>query len=443
MDQDNTSSINIGKLIIGLNIMLIGVYILLGNLGIIDFGYLPFFWKLWPVIFIIIGLNIIFRNEGVTYLGSLVVTAMLILIMVASVPGASGAGTRKVMGIHDEPIEFSIQSISDYFVSLDGIYHHFGEVKQTFADSISLEKYSNIQSVEIKVSDRYADRISVSFHPVEKETKIVYNIPIRTNKVLEINPAINLDIDTNGNMVVESPGDIGEYYDISIDVYVPTITDIICSSKITHFSIDGDWDGDINVSNPGTGQFLARNLTGNNSISTNGIISCHSVSNSTLTTTSGTIKVSGCDNMDIKSTSGDIIIGECSNINLKSASGNIRTDIVTGRINISTASGDVRISKISESTSSKIKAVSGNITINDFFSETGNISISSVSGDVDITFSSAASNSIRGSIATTSGDINSKGIDIKNRNFIVGGGKTDMVIKTVSGDVNLRKLEQE
>jgi Toastrack DUF4097/LiaF transmembrane domain len=446
MDQDNTNKINIGKLIIGLNIMLVGAYILLGNLGVIDFGYLPFFWKLWPVIFIIIGLNIIFRNEGITYLGSLVVTAMLILIMIASVPGASGAGTRKVMGINDEPIEFTLKNLGKMINFNQWGFSWHGEVKQTIKGSQNLDMFSfPLDSIDFILEDRYSEKVDIKFIPSTENQKIDYAIGLKTDDIPENKLELDINISsTDSKITIRSPKDLEDYYDLTITIYKNPETAISTSSAINSFEIDGDWMGDTDVTGIGSGDFISGKLAGKNNISTSsGNIFCEFVKDSNLTSTSGTIKVSECDNMDIRSTSGDIIIGECSNINLKSVSGNIRTNIATGRINISTTSGDIIFSGIHDLVSSKIKAVSGNITINDFFSETGNISISSVSGDVDITFSSAVSNSVRGRVTATSGGISLKSIDMKNRNFIVGDGKTDMVIKTVSGDVNLRKLEQE
>lgn len=69
-----------GKIVIGLILVILGVLILLANLGIINYSVFYSLISLWPLLLIVVGVNIIFRNNRiVSYLSWIIFFLILIV----------------------------------------------------------------------------------------------------------------------------------------------------------------------------------------------------------------------------------------------------------------------------------------------------------------------------------------------------------------------------
>ncbi len=425
MEDRNPSAVNVGRLIGGINVLLVGLYILFCNFGWVDFGYFPYFWKLWPIIFIIIGLNVIFSRDDINYIGSLAFTVLLVILMVASSPGSSGTSTRAFLRIPEEPKQITLSNLGELF-NFDSFGWH-GEVKQTFENSYPLGLYSfPINEFRISVDDNHAEKVEVTIIPTSENQRIDYEVGAKKTGS-DINKSLELDIELLDDYMLNVKGlsKADFYYDLKISVYYDPTASITTQDKLYDFEIIGDWTGSLDITNLKSGHFSAGNLEGSSMISTvSGDISCEKASNSTF-----------------KTTSGDINIGMADNTNMSSISGRVKCKSNSGNFEINTTSGDIFLGDIIDPGNARIKTISGEIEIDNYFATSGNTTINTTSGDVEIIFSDNIENSIRGGIATTSGDISSEGLDIKNRNFTIGNGDSGMMIRTVSGDINLIRSE--
>ena len=68
-----------GKVVIGLILVTLGVFILLANLGIINYNVFNSLINLWPLLLIVIGVNIIFRNNRIV---SYISWALFFLVLI-------------------------------------------------------------------------------------------------------------------------------------------------------------------------------------------------------------------------------------------------------------------------------------------------------------------------------------------------------------------------
>lgn len=119
-------------------------------------------------------------------------------------------------------------------------------------------------------------------------------------------------------------------------------------------------------------------------------------------TTSGDVSLQDAGHVDIHTTSGDIKMGQVKNASLVSVSGEIEADTISGKMNISTTSGDIEITYLECTENAEIKSVSGDVKIiktNDVYIET-----KSVSGESDIGNNNRNAEHTL-TIKTTSGDI--------------------------------------
>ena len=125
-----------------------------------------------------------------------------------------------------------------------------------------------------------------------------------------------------------------------------------------------------------------------------------------IKSTSGDIEIGSATDIDIKSTSGDIKVDEGDTIAIESTSGDIFINKVTSKLNIESTSGDIKVSDLSLTDNSTIKAISGDVDIK--------------SDSEDIYYDAHA----------TSGDIK---IDNNNRH-----AEVELEINTKSGDITVR-----
>lgn len=70
---------NNGKLINGIILITIGIFLFLVNLGYISFSILFGIFDLWPLIFIVVGVNILFKKKSITFITWTLFFVILIL----------------------------------------------------------------------------------------------------------------------------------------------------------------------------------------------------------------------------------------------------------------------------------------------------------------------------------------------------------------------------
>ncbi|HEX7367372.1 MAG TPA: DUF5668 domain-containing protein [Pelobium sp.] len=98
----------------GIILIFIGTVFLLENYGLINFHW-TYVWRFWPVILIIIGINIIFSRSQTT-MGKLLVVfttiAVLSLLVIANLNAPKNIGHNWSYNFDDEDIEVSTDSIN-------------------------------------------------------------------------------------------------------------------------------------------------------------------------------------------------------------------------------------------------------------------------------------------------------------------------------------------
>lgn len=147
----------------------------------------------------------------------------------------------------------------------------------------------------------------------------------------------------------------------------------------------------------------------------------------------------------IGTASGDIEIKNVSgNLKVKAASGDLNIKDVNGSVEASTASGDVTVTGIAGSVSAKTASGDANAEL-DRVEATEKMEFSSVSGDVNVTIPSSTGADV--DISTLSGEIKTDfGIKVDESEHgssstargRIGNGAIRLVLKSVSGDVNLK-----
>jgi DUF4097 and DUF4098 domain-containing protein YvlB len=145
--------------------------------------------------------------------------------------------------------------------------------------------------------------------------------------------------------------------------------------------------------------------------------------------------------------SGDVsVAGVKGTVKTHSASGDIVAHQITGKLEISTASGDVKLDHINGSVSAK--SVSGDVEVNlEKLSGTDPLNFESVSGDVAISAPSSLDAEL--DLKTVSGDMHTDfPLTIESAQYgpqkgakgKIGQGTHKIMIKSVSGDIHLKKV---
>lgn len=187
-----------------------------------------------------------------------------------------------------------------------------------------------------------------------------------------------------------------------------------------------------------------------------------SESDVTLHTVSGDLcleHISG--NITAKTVDGDIRINDATgSIKLESTRGDVNGNNLSGAITVSLKSGDISIDE--GKLNGALKTYSGDVLLQDVLLE--GIELTSFSGDVRITNARLNGNLL---LKTISGDcvLKAKNLDakivaktktgdvifkdkegnlknIRNSEFLSGEGKYDIVLKTISGDVHVEELNK-
>lgn len=157
------------------------------------------------------------------------------------------------------------------------------------------------------------------------------------------------------------------------------------------------------------------------------------------------IKNISSDEINLNFVSGNINIDKVESINCYShgVSGDVKIDNFKGeKLNIDTVSGDIKINKLSDIQNVFIKTISGDIyteTVKDF-EKLQRIELSSISGNINSTFPLEIKRFLKIYIKSTSGDIHTGDFKVLKGNEVIFNGeeaKTDLNIKTISGDVNI------
>ncbi|MDH7511323.1 MAG: DUF4097 family beta strand repeat-containing protein [Clostridiales bacterium] len=143
--------------------------------------------------------------------------------------------------------------------------------------------------------------------------------------------------------------------------------------------------------------------------------------------------------------SGDLeISGIAGDVFLKSVSGDITAYRIKGSIEAETVSGDVELKEVSEASTVRVKALSGEIVYSGDINPAGTYSLKSHSGSVELYLpaNSAfdfAAETFSGNI-TTDFEIKVTGkISPKEMSGVVGGGGATVKLSSFSGDIKLKK----
>jgi len=160
---------------------------------------------------------------------------------------------------------------------------------------------------------------------------------------------------------------------------------------------------------------------------------------------SGNVGLGGAAGADVDLVSGDLTLANIAgDAFIKAVSGDIGVTGIKGSVEVEAVSGDIELLEVSGAQTVNAKSVSGNITYNGAIREDGRYEIKAHSGDVRMTIPAASSFDLEAN--TFSGDIASD-FEIKVAGKIspreirgtVGKGGATVILKTFSGNVDLKK----
>lgn len=228
---------------------------------------------------------------------------------------------------------------------------------QSFKEEIKNIKVSTVNN-DVKIVESNDEQINVKIYD-DKDTKPEVTVEddtlIITNKEEKKKIGIFININNNSRIIISVPKN--SIYNLKVEG--------------TSSDIDSKLDlGDININ-----------------------------------TVSGDINLRNAKTVNVKTTSGDISLENTTGLDAKTVSGDISVDKIDNTLEIGTTSGDVTIEEINLNTNSKIKTISGDVSIrrtNDIFIET-----STSSGDVKINKNNRHAE-CELDVKTTSGDITIK-----------------------------------
>jgi len=430
------TKLDISKLFLGANIVIIGIYILLGNIGTVSFGYLPYLVKFWPLVIIAVGLDLLLKPYNLGYIGSILFIVFLIIAIVASVPGQSGSGVRKLLSIPEEPSE---NWFTDIWQSFRG---HGGVVEtQKYTEEIALKpnkivfnlKHSKIDwmSVIVKSSDKVAINYEMGLKSRVKNEQ--YKLDIKTEQlgdesVININPASQLEK--------------GVFYNVKIELSAPPETMFVIRGNTGHFELQDNWKGELDFYELRDADLITKDIDGIITFGTlSGNVKVGNVKEAKINTASGEIHIQGSQgNVNLQTISGSIWVGSMGSGEVKSTSGDITVASCKGDLKASTVSGDAHFESCFGSVN--IGTTSGDVTVKNLLVTGGESNIKSISGDINISVDK--NSSVTCTFSTLSGDVRINGfkelsnIELEHKKgFIVGDGKSIMTISTTSGDIKV------
>ncbi len=162
---------------------------------------------------------------------------------------------------------------------------------------------------------------------------------------------------------------------------------------------------------------------------------------------SGNITLGGAASADIDLVSGDLKMANIAGDTfIKAVSGDIEVKGIKGSVEVEAVSGDIDLLDVAGAQNVSAKSVSGNITYLGTIKPGSRFEIKSHSGDVILTIPAGSSFDLEAS--TFSGDIDSAfsittsgRISPREVNGTVGKGGATLILKTFSGNVDLKKMK--
>jgi DUF4097 and DUF4098 domain-containing protein YvlB len=160
---------------------------------------------------------------------------------------------------------------------------------------------------------------------------------------------------------------------------------------------------------------------------------------------SGNVGLRGAAGAEIKLVSGDLEIENVAgDAFIKAVSGNIDVTRIKGSIEADAVSGDIVLKDVSEAQTVDIKTVSGNVTYSGDLKVGGRYELKTHSGDVRMTIPAGSgfdleANTFSGDIETDFEITVSGKISPREIHGTVGKGGTTLVLKSFSGNVDLKK----
>jgi hypothetical protein len=160
---------------------------------------------------------------------------------------------------------------------------------------------------------------------------------------------------------------------------------------------------------------------------------------------SGNVDLGGAAGADVDLVSGDLTLANIAgDAYLKAVSGNIEASGVKGSVEVEAVSGDIQLLNVSGAQTINAKSVSGNITYTGALNEGGRYEIKTHSGDVRMVIPAGSAFELEAN--TFSGDIASD-FEItavgktspREIHGTVGKGGTTVILKSFSGNVDLKK----
>jgi DUF4097 and DUF4098 domain-containing protein YvlB len=165
-----------------------------------------------------------------------------------------------------------------------------------------------------------------------------------------------------------------------------------------------------------------------------------------LETISGSVHLTkAASGGECNSISGEVVVAEVTgNVFLKSISGGVKANMIKGSVEAETVSGDVELLDVSEATSVRAKALSGEVIYRGRINRQGNYNFKSHSGDVELYL--PADSAFDFEAETFSGGVETDfevkvvgKVSPKEINGTVNGGGAALKASSFSGDIKLKK----
>ncbi len=436
---------DIGKIVFGVNIVLVGLFILLGNVGVVGFGYLPYLVKFWPLIIIAAGLDLLTRYYKIGYIGSLIFTAFLVLATIACVPGPNGSGVRRFMAMPEEPTTWN-QMFKDWHWW--GWERDSGIVAETRTGKIEHDAMPARLNIVLNVSE--VDWVDVTVHKSEKFTvSSELGLKSKTDEqdfsLQIVGVKVQMGEPGGGTFVISpvanNPG--GIHYNVKLDIGIDPKTSLALYSSSGNATFMDNWAGSVYFSAFRNGGVQMKDLEDELAIeTTSGSIKAGTVKSLKVKTTSGDIEITGCKGFaDAFAVSGSVMIGSFDGGNIQTTSGRISIGNVTGNAKVYSISGDIDVTKVEGIID--LKSTSGGIWVDNANIQSGQSTVHAVSGGIEIGFDKASN--VTGYFTSVSGGVSIKGFDNykdgHEENFVIGKGTGVINISSVSGGIRIRTAQ--
>ncbi len=433
--MEREHKIQIGAILAGINVILVGLYLLLGMTGVLLFSYLPALLKLWPIILIAIGLDIIFRSFNIKYVGSIVMTIFIILAIVASVPGTTGTGVRKVFGMPEEPIGWNIDRIIKTWVNDTDM-----KVIETVEDNraIAFIPTKIMISPEGNVRNLYVSIKKGDVPSCKIKTEILDGIALYEEKKMDILVAKQEE----KVFTIDSIESKGKFCNVYIEAAFADTTNVEIDANLRKFEIADDWAGNIDLGTTTNCDIVTGNLGEFRINSASGSIQIGDCKKADINTVSADVKTGNLsESSSVKTASGNIVAGNTNDVELRTISGDITVAGAKGKATLGTVSGEISVDLLTDIANLTAESTSGDIKISNMPTIEKAVA-KSVSGDVNIVLAKDANLTIN--IDTLSGHTDLVGTEKMpepgfDRSLVIGTGTGKLEIGTTSGDIEVKQ----